>query len=35
MKVLFLDFDGVINSHQSANFWHSKRDQKAWENELY
>lgn len=35
MKVLFLDFDGVLNSYQSAHFWHNKRDQKRWENELY
>lgn len=35
MKVIFLDFDGVINSHQSAHFWHNKRDQSKWENELY
>jgi hypothetical protein len=35
MKVIFLDFDGVLNSHQSFNFWHNKRDQQKWENELY
>jgi hypothetical protein len=35
MKVLFLDFDGVLNSHQSAHFWHNKRDQSKWENEMY
>lgn len=35
MKVLFLDFDGVLNSHQSATFWHNKRDQSKWENEMY
>jgi hypothetical protein len=35
MKVLFLDFDGVLNSHQSATFWHNKRDQAKWENEMY
>lgn len=35
MKVMFLDFDGVINSHQSATFWHNKRDQATWENEMY
>lgn len=35
MKVIFLDFDGVINSHQSATFWHNKRDQSKWENEMY
>lgn len=35
MKVIFLDFDGVINSHQSCTFWHNKRDQQKWENEMY
>lgn len=35
MKVAFLDFDGVLNSAQSATFWHNKRDQSKWENELY
>lgn len=35
MKVIFLDFDGVINSHQSAHFWHNRRDQSKWENEMY
>lgn len=35
MRVLFLDFDGVLNSHQSAHFWHNKRDQSKWENEMY
>lgn len=35
MKVLFLDFDGVLNSHQSSTFWHNKRDQSKWENEMY
>lgn len=35
MRVIFLDFDGVLNSHQSFNFWHNKRDQKKWENELF
>lgn len=35
MKILFLDFDGVINSAQSATFWHNKRDQSKWENEMY
>lgn len=32
---MFLDFDGVINSHQSSTFWHNKRDQSKWENEMY
>lgn len=35
MKVLFLDIDGVLNSHQSAIFWHRRRDQSKWENELF
>ena len=35
MRVLFLDFDGVLNSMQSATFWHNKRDQSKWENEMY
>lgn len=35
MKILFLDFDGVLNSQQSAIFWHNKRDQSKWENEMY
>ena len=35
MKVIFLDFDGVLNSHQSATFWHNRRDQSKWENEMY
>lgn len=35
MKVVFLDFDGVLNSHQSAHFWHNRRDQSKWENDLY
>ena len=33
--MMFLDFDGVLNSHQSATFWHNKRDQSKWENEMY
>lgn len=33
MRVLFLDVDGVLNSYQSAHFWHNKRDQSKWENE--
>ncbi len=35
MRVIFLDFDGVLNSHQSFNFWKNKRDQTKWENEMY
>jgi hypothetical protein len=35
MRVIFLDFDGVLNSHQSFNFWRHKRDQTKWENEMY
>lgn len=35
MKVAFLDFDGVLNSEQSAIFWHNKRDQAKWESEMY
>lgn len=35
MKVIFLDFDGVLNSHQSAVFWHNRRDQDKWENDMY
>jgi len=35
MRVIFLDFDGVINSEQSSTFWHNKRDQEKWENEMY
>jgi len=35
MKVVFLDFDGVLNSTQSHAFWSSKRDREKWENELY
>lgn len=35
MKVAFLDFDGVLNSAQSAAFWHNRRDQGKWENEMY
>jgi hypothetical protein len=35
MKILFLDFDGVLNSYQSATFWHTRRDQMKWENEMY
>lgn len=35
MKVLFLDFDGVLNSLQSAIFWRNRRDQTNWENDMY
>jgi hypothetical protein len=35
MRVVFLDFDGVLNSAQSAGFWHSRRDQAQWENNMY
>jgi hypothetical protein len=35
MKVMFLDFDGVLNSQQSCVFWHNSRDQAKWENEMY
>ena len=35
MRVIFLDFDGVISSEQSCTFWHNKRDQDKWENEMY
>lgn len=35
MRVIFLDFDGVLNSHQSATFWRNKRDQTKWENDMY
>lgn len=35
MKIVFLDIDGVLNSYQSSTFWHNKRDQQKWENELY
>jgi hypothetical protein len=35
MKVLFLDIDGVLNSYQSATFWHSRRNQAEWENQMY
>lgn len=35
MKVMFLDFDGVLNSQQSAVFWHNRRDQSKWENDMY
>lgn len=32
---MFLDFDGVLNSHQSFNFWNHNRDQKKWEDSMY
>lgn len=35
MRVLFLDIDGVLNSYASATFWHFKRDQEKWENEVF
>ncbi len=35
MKVIFLDFDGVLNSHQSFTFWQNRKDQSKWENEMY
>lgn len=35
MKIIFLDIDGVLNSFQSMYFWHNKRDQKSWENDMY
>ena len=31
MKVLFLDFDGVLNSEQSKIFWQNREDQSCWE----
>lgn len=34
MKVIFLDFDGVLNSLQSFQFWESKREQGDWEKGL-
>lgn len=35
MKILFLDIDGVLNSHQSMTFWYKHRDMNKWQNELY
>lgn len=34
MKVLFLDFDGVLNSEQSKIFWQSREDQATWESKM-
>lgn len=34
MKVLFLDFDGVLNSEQSKIFWHNIKDQAAFEEQM-
>jgi len=34
MKVIFLDFDGVLNSLQSFKFWADVRDQDDWEKGL-
>ena len=34
MKVLFLDFDGVLNSEQSRIFWQNIRDQAAVEEQM-
>lgn len=34
MKVLFLDFDGVLNSEQSKIFWRNQKDQTTWEQEM-
>lgn len=35
MKVIFLDFDGVLNSLQSFKMWEYKKDQSKWETEMY
>lgn len=35
MKVIFLDFDGVLNSHQSFNFWRKNHNTDDWEGRLY
>jgi hypothetical protein len=34
MKVLFLDFDGVLNSIQSRVFWENLKDQDQWEKDM-
>lgn len=34
MKVIFLDFDGVLNSEQSKVFWQNLKDQDTWEKEM-
>lgn len=34
MRVLFLDFDGVLNSEQSKVFWQNIKDQAAFEEEM-
>lgn len=35
MKVIFLDFDGVLNSLQSFKMWEYRKDQSKWETEMY
>lgn len=34
MKILFLDFDGVLNSMQSRIFWENIKDQTAFEEQM-
>lgn len=34
MKVIFLDFDGVLNSLQSRVFWENLKDQAAFEEQM-
>lgn len=34
MKILFLDFDGVLNSEQSKVFWRNQKDQETWECDM-
>ncbi len=34
MKIIFLDFDGVLNSLQSFKYWDKKRNQQDWEKDL-
>lgn len=29
MKVIFLDIDGVLNSHQSVYYWHHKNERRS------